>query len=448
MMKIFIYILTFIFLPFEILYPQWEHLGLQNESLTKVVIHPHNSNILFVGSRSDFSTGSIGCFFKSTDSGTNWDTIIVGITVRDIVISPFNPEIIYLAAGANAGNQPGVLKTTDNGTTWFNADSGVVVNWETNVNTIRMDPNNQEILFCGTGGFNGGNLYKTTNGGNSWFVPCEDSIFEAGVNVIEFDPYEPIVLYVGRAWDGKLDRSSDGGVTWEFAGYTNGGGILALEFGVSSNEMFIGSGWSFVYPVGIFKTTDRGINWDNIGQGFEGGGNVYDVVVNFTTTENLYIGLEAGADTTGMYVKKNDQPWEHFGLSDIIINSISIEDNLIYAATDSGLYKRDLVSTIDEEIQITFDMDYLLYQPYPNPFNSSVIIKYRLMKEFFRVKIEIIDIIGNRIKLLKDDYEHNGEYEISWSGKNEMGYEVTSGIYLINYWFGNYNDAQKILYIK
>ena len=52
-----------------------------------------------------------------------------------------------------------------------------------------MDPNNQEILYCGTGGFMGGNLYKTTNGGNAWFIPCNDSIFQAGVMVIEFDLY-------------------------------------------------------------------------------------------------------------------------------------------------------------------------------------------------------------------------------------------------------------------
>jgi len=179
MMKPF-YFIFFIHILFTLLVlpqTQWQFIGLQNEYLTKVVIHPNDSQTLFAGSRSDFSSGSVGCLFKSTNSGTTWDTIIVGITVRDIVINPFNPEIIYIAAGANAGNDPGVLKTTDNGTTWFNADSGIVVNWETNVNTIRMDPNDQDILFCGTGGFVGGNLYKTTNGGNSWFIPCEDSIF-------------------------------------------------------------------------------------------------------------------------------------------------------------------------------------------------------------------------------------------------------------------------------
>jgi hypothetical protein len=427
---------------------QWELLGLQNENLTKVIIHPNNSQTLYVGSRSDFSTGSVGCFFKSTNSGTNWDTIIVGITVRDIVINPFNPEIIYIAAGANAGNQPGVLKTTDNGATWFNADSGVVVNWETNVNTIRMDPNNQEILFCGTGGFNGGNLFKTTNGGNSWYIPCEDSIFAAGVEVIEFDPYEPIVLYVGRSWDGKLSRSSDGGVTWEYAGYTNGGSIIALQFGRNSDEMYIASSWSFAYPVGIFKTTDRGTNWNNIGQGFEGYASVNDVKVYLNSLEHIYIGLDAGEDTTGMYVKKNDQQWEHYGLTDIIISSIAIENNLMYAATDSGLYVRDFLLGVDPEINNHHEIDYLIYPAYPNPFNSEINITFKLFYEFSEVRIEIIDILGNSVKLLNSNFKKSGEHKIAWKGKDEMGYNVASGIYLIKYKFGNNYDVQKILYLK
>jgi hypothetical protein len=364
------------------------------------------------------------------------------------VINPINTEIIYIAAGANAGNQPGVLKSTDNGVTWCNADSGIILNWETNVNTIRMDPGNQEILYCGTGGFMGGNLFKTTNGGNSWYIPCEDSIFAAGVEVIEFDPYEPTILYVGRSWDGKLSRSSDGGGTWEYAGYTNGGGIRALQFGRNSDEMYIASNWSFAYPVGIFKTTDRGINWNNIGQGFEGSATIYDVKVYFNNLEHIYIGLEAWEDTTGMYVKKNNQQWEHYGLTDIIISSITIENNLIYAATNNGMYVRDLLLTIDPEDSNRYDAEYFLYPAFPNPFNSRVNINYRLMNEFFHVKIEIFDILGNRIKLLKDTYEHNGEYKISWSGKNEKGYDVTSGIYLINYLFGNNNNVQKILYVK
>jgi hypothetical protein len=56
-------IILLLFIPIELLYPQWQPIGLQSETLTKVVIHPNDSQTLFAGSRSDFSSGSIGCFF-------------------------------------------------------------------------------------------------------------------------------------------------------------------------------------------------------------------------------------------------------------------------------------------------------------------------------------------------------------------------------------------------
>ena len=101
MKKIF-YILIILFILYSTStdYPQtqWQLLGLNNEDVTKIVIHPNESKTLFAGSRSDFSLGSVGALFKSTNSGITWDTLISVITVRDIVINPVNPDIIYIAA--------------------------------------------------------------------------------------------------------------------------------------------------------------------------------------------------------------------------------------------------------------------------------------------------------------------------------------------------------------
>ena len=260
--------------------------------------------------------------------------------------------------------------------------------------------------------------------------------------VIEFDPYEPAVLYVGRSGDGKLDRSSDGAVTWEYAGYINGGGITSLEFGRNSNEMYISSWWSFAYPVGIFKTTDRGINWNNIGQGFEGGGNVYDVGVNFITTENIYIGLEAGADTNGMYVKKNDQPWEHFGLTDMIVRSIAIDNNLIYAATDSGLFVRNILSSVEPEINNHSEIDYLLYPAYPNPFNSTTNIKYSIPHSG-RITLKVFDILGREVTTLIDEEKSAGIYEDEFNAGN-----LSSGVYFYSITAGNFHQTKKMILLR
>lgn len=445
MKKIF-YILIILFILYSTStdYPQtqWQLLGLNNEDVTKIVIHPNESKTLFAGSRSDFSLGSVGALFKSTNSGITWDTLISVITVRDIVINPVNPDIIYIAAGANAGNNPGVIKTTDGGNTWFNADSGVIVDAETNVNTISIDPDNPEILYCGTGGFIGGNLYKTINGGNDWFIPSADSIFGNGVMVIEFDPYDFETLYVGRSWDGKLSRSNDGGTNWEYAGYTNGGSIRALEFGTSSDEMYIASWWSFDYPVGIFKTTDKGITWNNLGEEFKEIANVRDVKVNFTIEEHIYIGLDTWYDQSGVYVRKDNQQWEYLGLNNMIINSLELTSNSIYAVTSEGLYISDLVTNINEDNTYLYESSYLLFPAYPNPFNSATTIEYSIKQDGL-VSLKVYDVLGAEVISLVNANQVAGKYSVQFDASS-----LTSGNYIYRLISGQFTSSKKLILLK
>ena len=226
------------------------------------------------------------------------------------------------------------------------------------------------------------------------------------------------------------------------AGYSNGGSIRALQFGQNSDEIYIASSWSFAYPVGIFKTTDRGINWNNIGQGFEGYASVNDVKVYLNSLEHIYIGLDAGEDTTGMYVKKNDQQWEHYGLTDISISSIAIENNLMYAATDSGMYVRDFLSGVDPETNNYYEIDYLIYPAYPNPFNSTTNIKYSIPHSG-RITLKVFDLMGNKIATLLDRYQAAGSYDIIFQAD-----DLASGIYFYQLKTKDYVDVKKMILIK
>jgi len=305
-----------------------------------------------------------------------------------------------------------------------------------------MHPKNSELLYCGVGGNDGGNLFKSTNGGISWFIPYQDSIFRNGVVVIEFDHYDASTLYVGRSWDGKLSRSNDGGVNWEYAGYTNGGSITALEFGRNSDEMYVASWWSFDYPVGIFKTTDRGITWRNLWEEFEGLANVYDVKVNSNTSENVYVGLDAGYDHVGVYVKKDNQPWEYDGLTGLIINSIAIINNSIYAATNEGLYFRELVTNIDKDEISLYETVYLLFPAYPNPFNPSTTIIYQNPELSF-VTLKVYDVLGNEIATIVNEEKPAGSYEVEFDATY-----LTSGIYFYRLKAGDYVETKKMVLLK
>lgn len=69
-----------------------------------------------------------------------------------------------------------------------------------------------------------------------------------------------------------------------------------------------------------------------------------------------------------------------------------------------------------------------MFQAYPNPFNSSTMIKIYLPKSS-RAKIEIFDIRGRLVTKLVDSVLGTGEHGFRWNGSNAAGGHVSSGSY-------------------
>lgn len=69
-----------------------------------------------------------------------------------------------------------------------------------------------------------------------------------------------------------------------------------------------------------------------------------------------------------------------------------------------------------------------LYQAYPNPFNSSTMIKVYL-PQMSKARLEIFDIRGRLVTRLVDDILGAGEYGFRWNGRNASGHHVSSGSY-------------------
>ena len=64
------------------------------------------------------------------------------------------------------------------------------------------------------------------------------------------------------------------------------------------------------------------------------------------------------------------------------------------------------------EVDVGITTEYLLEQNFPNPFNSSTIIKYQIPKEE-RVRINLYNILGEKILTLFEGEQKAGEYQLS-----------------------------------
>jgi hypothetical protein len=79
---------------------------------------------------------------------------------------------------------------------------------------------------------------------------------------------------------------------------------------------------------------------------------------------------------------------------------------------------------------------------YPNPFNTSTVISYRVTKNGF-VSMKIVDMMGREVATLVNEQKSVGDYSIEWNPS-----ELAGGIYYCKLQNGNYIRVNKMLLLK
>lgn len=135
-----------------------------------------------------------------------------------------------------------------------------------------MPGKNHEFLVATAAG----NLWKTTNNTITW-KPIFDNEGSYSIGVVEIDPNNSNTIWVGTgennsqrsvAYGDGLYKSTDGGKSWNNMGLKESEHISQIWIDPNdSNTVLVASQgplWSAGGDRGLFKTTDGGKTWDNI----------------------------------------------------------------------------------------------------------------------------------------------------------------------------------------
>ncbi|RMG63591.1 MAG: CHRD domain-containing protein [Calditrichaeota bacterium] len=90
---------------------------------------------------------------------------------------------------------------------------------------------------------------------------------------------------------------------------------------------------------------------------------------------------------------------------------------------------------------------FALYANYPNPFNPTTTIRYDL-KESVDVKLEIYNVLGEKVRTLVNAREAAGRKSVVWDGRNDRGQVVSSGIYIYRLQAGDFVQSRKMMLLK
>lgn len=227
-------------------------------------IHAQDNNVIVVNTsyREDLLTIR-GKTFYTTNGGQNWKQIYYtadsNVSINNVAISPDNPQKIFLSRGMGGGSgvDGGILISEDGGDNWTEKLPDVILG------PITFHPENPADILIGTGvGFSlhPKNLYRSTDGGNTWEV--QDITWNDGIlnNVLDI-VYNPGNLnHIIVLGESEIVLSRDGGNTWATSIYDPYGSyVYEYYYGISASfnpfnpeEVFIGCDY---HP---FFSTDGG----------------------------------------------------------------------------------------------------------------------------------------------------------------------------------------------
>ena len=246
----------------------------------------------FVGS--NLYVGSDGGLYINTASDAAISTsfytdLTPGLGIRQfykIGVSQTNPEIIV---GGSQDNGSSFYNTSGQWFDWLGADG--MENF--------IDKTNSDIFY---GTSQGGSLYKSTNGGQSYFgLATPDGKSGNWVTPFEQDPITQNVIYSG--YD-QVYKSTNGGSTWGPISQDFGPNMDYLKIAPSNNQVMYGSVSGTLY-----KTVDGGAtDWTTV-TGY-GGNFIRDIAIHPTdpdrvaiatnSSDKVYISEDGGATWTAM----------------------------------------------------------------------------------------------------------------------------------------------------
>ena len=334
--------------------------GLPPYEVRALAVHTHDPRKLYVG----LPTG----VFTTTSSGEQWHPAaeFTG-TLQCMVVDIEYPDTLYVGTTAN-----GIYKSINGGATWFSLRTAF-----TEVLSLVMLPRAPRTIYA----ISGGKVYRTENAGLLWtyvdsyrdpsvarclavnpkdarevYVGLQDGLHkssdarqswfrsdvglrEIDVRLLAVDPIETNVVY--GCGGNKLFASTDAGRTWEQRSSINASSaasILALKGDPKDGDVFYAS----VAGGGVYKTTDRGDDWQHVGEPLPLAW-IMAVEVDPTNTRMVYVGIGEGfvfksSDAGGTWAPAG-------GVTEALINALAVDPEQpkrIYAGTQGrGFFRSD-----------------------------------------------------------------------------------------------------------
>lgn len=161
----------------------WTHMGLgESEHIGKILVDPRDSDVVWVAAQGPlWDSGGDRGLYKTTDGGETWETVLeisehTGVT--DLVMDPRDPDVLIAAAWqrqrkvwtlVSGGPESGLYKTTDGGETWYELTRGLPTSVDVGRYGLCLSPANPDYVYAVVEAqYDAGGFYRSVDRGESW----------------------------------------------------------------------------------------------------------------------------------------------------------------------------------------------------------------------------------------------------------------------------------------
>ncbi len=448
----------------QVSFAQLEPYGLAGEEITALAIYPRilSSRVYLCA-----GTNSAGVFARYVDSpDSQWVNIglagkkITALFVQNWGVGPAIINTLYAGVGpqTSSGDSTLIYQLTP-GESWAAADSGLSADSIDRISAMdgfffggHMPP---EPIFAG----NGGGIYRSIGFpfGQFWHTSWGSGGI-LRVNVIKV--HRELGGVSGIVWAGGetgfyspfLVRSDDQGDSWqEFYPPVNGDNAC---YSIAIDPQHPDTVYAGLRGK-VIKTTDGGQNWSatalqNVSVNF------YGLAVNPMNPQHLLAGGSTPQNEFALYYTPDGgNSWIQIlptgtitGISAMVADTAGGEWMVYLGTFGDGVYRfRVPLSGLNEDYHSAVVRQIRLYPNYPNPFNPGTTIRFYLPRTS-RVRLEIFDILGRKIRTLVEGVRPAGEHRVTWDGRDGSARQVSGGVYFYRLESEGYLMQRKMLLIR